>query len=254
MTRLPRYSCNANYFDRMDGPDQWYWLGFLLGDGCISIPPGRTARLQVSLGERDRPHLELLQRALAFTGPAYRLVGNRKGTVTRGAMIAVVSDHLCRRLIELGVTPRKSIVGHPLPVVPIRSLAVFIRGYFDANGTASRSGRTGFRLGFSGQPRLMRWLEEQFQQYTDAGRGLFYPQHPTCAQLVYARRSKVNSLVKWLYSAEGPALGRKVSVLSPLLKELDVIRDVASVRESGDVPVDNCVGVDMSNDATGLPP
>jgi hypothetical protein len=61
----------------------------------------------------------------------------------------------------------------------------------------------------------MRWLSEKIRHHTNAGEGLFYFTHRSCAQLVFARHSSVEALVEWLYDSAGPALERKRSVLLP---------------------------------------
>jgi len=214
-----RYTLDEHYFHAMDAPEKWYWLGFILADGCILIRKrtrGVEHRLQVRLGERDMKHLECLRQALAFSGPLHPCTQICRGRATVTQTLVIYSKTLCKRLLELGVTPRKSFDGHPMPVVPARDLSSFMRGHFDANGSVSQVSPNGYKLGFSGQHRLMRWMRERIRLKTGVEPGLLYRKQG-CGELVYGQRWQVLSLADWLYQVPGPHLHRKREILIPVL-------------------------------------
>ncbi len=196
---MQTYTVNEQVFDSMDSEEQWYWLGFILGDGCIFTRRNEW-RLQVRLRADDGKHLETLRAFLQFGGALHL-------ECEEAALCLVVySRGLCARLIDLGVVPNKSFGGHPMPTVPNRFTFAFLRGHFDANGHVSQVSPNGYKLGFSGQHRLMRWVQERLRHLVGVSPGLFYDKGG-CAELVYGRREQVRAIARWLYGFENDALG-----------------------------------------------
>jgi hypothetical protein len=218
---IRRYTLNEAAFDVMDTSAHWYWLGFLLGDGSVLVRRDATEhRLSVTLWQRDRSHLERLSTFLSYDGPLHE---TRAG---RYVDLAITSKHLCRRVIELGVVPRKSFGGHPMPEVPNRFCHAFMRGHFDANGHVTQVSKNGYKLGFAGQHRLMRWMAEKVEHLSGANRSLFYDRGG-CAELVFGRRSQVQRVAEWMYGVDDrdtgrPNLARKRIGLNPILGEEQV--------------------------------
>lgn len=213
-----RYQLNEHYFDRLDTAEKWYWYGFILADGCVfSRRGGREWLFQVRLAESDCEHLERLRAAIGFEGTIRHLRPLRDSAEEPSVTMAIYSHRLCARLLELGLVPRKSFGGHPLPCVPALSFQSFARGHYDANGYASFEPKTGnFNIGFSGTPRMMRWLLEWLRRTTGA-RGGSFSHRGSCGELKFRGNHQVKQLATWLYAADGPFLDRKRAVLAPLL-------------------------------------
>ena len=55
---------NENAFDSMDNEEQFYWLGFMYADGCISKTGNR---IEVHLSLSDISHLEKFRKFLNHT-------------------------------------------------------------------------------------------------------------------------------------------------------------------------------------------
>jgi hypothetical protein len=201
----------------MDTLAHWYWLGFILADGTLLIRErGRRHehRLRVRLREEDRAHLEALARFLKFDGTI-------KAEPRALAKLSIYSPRIVLRLLELGVAPRKSFAGHPMPVVPKASTHAFARGHFDANGHISPVGKRILKIGFSGQHRLMRWFQETIALLVGAKPGLFYDKGG-CAELVYGQQVQIEAVLRWLYgrddcAPEEPCLARKRVIAEAVL-------------------------------------
>ena len=212
-----RYELNEHAFDEMQTSEKWYWLGFLLADGSVfTRRQGREWLLQVKLQRADLHLVESLRHFLRYTGKIRYL---RKDNAV---VLVIYSKRLCMRLIELGVVPRKSFDGHPIPVVPNHFAFAFFRGHFDANGCIHQRTENSFRLEFSGQRRLMRWLQEKIEHLVGAVGGRI-DEHTGCASLVYGRRPEVNAIAQWLcgfddFGSNLPCLLRKRVSLDPLLQ------------------------------------
>jgi hypothetical protein len=213
-----RHKLNEHYFDRMDTAEKWYWYGFILADGCVfSRRDGRERLFQLRLAERDRTHLEEFSQALSYEGPIRRVVPPPASRWEPSVTIAIYSRALCTRLLELGLVQRKSFDGHPLPSVPAMFTQPFVRGHFDANGYASVDRETrNFNIGFSGTPRMMRWLHAWIRHVSGVGGGSF-SHRGSCGELKYRGNRQVRRLATWLYDAPGPFLVRKRVVLEPLI-------------------------------------
>lgn len=187
-------------FDTLATEESWYWLGLLLADGCVfTRRGGREWLLQLKLHACDRGVVEGLAQFIGYEGQL-RSVGPHVALV-------VYSKPLCQRLLALGVVPRKSFDGHPLPAVPARFMFAFARGHFDGNGHIFQRTRRSFRLGFCGQPRLMDWFRERMRQLVGVEHGDL--RHVVgCGTLTYGRRSEVGALARWLLGHDDGGSGK----------------------------------------------
>jgi hypothetical protein len=101
----------------------YYWLGFLAGDGGIE---GEFYRLSLKLAERDYEHLIKFAQFMNHRGPI-------EPQAKKCYRVRINSVLLCRRLAEFGITARKSMT-----LRVSEQLAHdrdFWRGYADANGS-----------------------------------------------------------------------------------------------------------------------
>lgn len=118
-----RANINEHVFDVLETPEQFYWLGFLLADGCVT---SRESRPVVALGlsQRDSAHVERFRQ---FISSGHRL------EVARGACaLGVVAPHMAARLMELGIEPRKS--GREQASQELSGSRDFWRGVLDGDG------------------------------------------------------------------------------------------------------------------------
>ena len=213
-----RFGLNEHAFDELTTTEHWYWLGFLLADGCVfSRRAGQDWLLQVKLQLHDRHLVEALKCFLEYEGEV------RSFPARNAAILAVHSKVLCSRLRDLGIVQRKSFDGHPMPVVPSSCAYAFVRGHFDGNGYVQQRTPNSYRLGFSGQSRLMRWLAETAEHLVGVHGGRI-EDRGGCAALVFGRRPEVASLARWMCGLHDngsglPCLLRKRAALEPLLQE-----------------------------------
>ena len=129
-----KHNFNDRYFEVIDTEEKAYWLGFIMADGCVYKGTGETYRLQINLKYDDIAHLNKFQKAIKSDYQvAVKEVGGAKV-----AQLKVNSTKLCKDLIALGVTERKSLVCQ-MPNLPYELIRHFIRGYFDGDGCISLS-------------------------------------------------------------------------------------------------------------------
>ena len=116
-----------NAFSKMSS-DTLYWIGYLAGDGCIETRNGVPER--VVLVSKDREHI---QKFLDFIGSKAKITKHIYLERHINYMTKVRSDPIVNRLVEFGITPRKSLT---LKIKQnIVNTSQFLRGIIDSDGT-----------------------------------------------------------------------------------------------------------------------
>ncbi len=104
--------------------NDFYWLGFILADGCIYEPPGNRQE-QLCVTSKDREHLVKLQE-WAKTGKINEHVEGGRW------LYRASSNSLCAWLRSFGITPRKT--GKETVDPRLQSSVDFWRGMVDGDG------------------------------------------------------------------------------------------------------------------------
>ncbi len=128
-----KHTVNETFFDEFNETSA-YLLGFIYADGNIAWDPNPKKgyySLTITASAKDKSHLENIRNLLSSTKPllysgktnSYRLIVNNK--------------RLCQRLMDLGVTPRKSLTVQFPQFIPKEHLPHFLRGVIDGDGTVS---------------------------------------------------------------------------------------------------------------------
>lgn len=137
---MSKYYYNKNFFEKIDNEKKAYWLGFLYADGCINEifrdgkPKGMT--LEVSLSSKDETHLEKFLNDIESNVTIRKKIVKLNGKKYDCRRVTICCTKMCRDLIKLGCTPRKSLtLTFPNDsIVSKKLLNHFIRGYFDGDG------------------------------------------------------------------------------------------------------------------------
>lgn len=139
-----KYTCNENYFDIIDTSEKAYWLGFIYADGCVSRNHGNHI-FQLSLKASDYGHLKKFLKHIESNHLIYEgmSVSEKIGNFPYARFQFYSSPKLCKRLIELGATERKSLtLQFPSnDILPNKFLSHFIRGFYDGDGCISSTKR-----------------------------------------------------------------------------------------------------------------
>lgn len=124
------YQCNEHFFDDLALESPAYWLGFILADGSVRRrTPNRSGEILIVQSKRDIEHLERFKHDIEFNGPI-TLQTNGDVVQTR-----ITSEHLYRRVLGLGIQPRKKYLDdYTFPSVPQCSVRHTIRGFVDGDG------------------------------------------------------------------------------------------------------------------------
>lgn len=131
-----RYAVNEGFFDQIDTEAKAYWLGFITADGCVKSGrrDGRPDTVKIALGRKDREHLAAFREAVGSEHPIRDGEHESYGRVREHSEIAITSVRLADALIDLGVTPRKSLTVRPCPAVSSDLARHYWRGLIDGDG------------------------------------------------------------------------------------------------------------------------
>lgn len=128
--RWPQRSVE-NFFDAWT-PNMAYVLGYFAADGCMY----RNNRGSYYIGFTSTDP-ELIETVKEMMGVTNRIeeYQSPKENHQRRYTIQIGSKKIYQRLLELGFTPRKSLI-LKLPNIPNNVLGDFVRGHFDGDGCA----------------------------------------------------------------------------------------------------------------------
>lgn len=152
-------TCDIHYFDKWTS-NMAYILGFLFADGSITK---RLGDVVVGLAISDREVVDHIKKELKSTRRLYIADGDRgrDGYNREDAVYLYLgSSVLVRRLMGLGMMPRKTYRDDPFPDVPDDMMPHFIRGYFDGDGTVFVREDGGCSVGFVGSPKFIIGLSK----------------------------------------------------------------------------------------------
>lgn len=134
---IEKKKIDDTYFEIIDTPNKAYWLGFLYADGCITEIKRngklKSMMLEMTLNSEDKFHLDRLRMSLSSN---CSIVDKTIKDIYTASRLTICNTKICRDLIRLGCTPRKSLtLNFPTEdQVPKHLQRHFIRGYFDGDG------------------------------------------------------------------------------------------------------------------------
>jgi len=126
--KFKKHTVNEKFFDKLN-ENSVYLLGYIYADGNICWNPKKGYQaLTITAAAKDKEHLKNMRTLMSSTKPllyssktnSYRLIVNNK--------------KICQRLMQLGVTPRKSLTVKFPNNIPSNLINHFIRGIIDGDG------------------------------------------------------------------------------------------------------------------------
>lgn len=199
-----KHTVNENYFNEWSS-EMAYILGYIFADGNVAWDDNKGYHtLTITASEKDKEHLETIRKIFDSTKPL------TYGKSTKSYRLIVNSRVICKRLMKLGVIPRKSLI-IKFPKISNSYLRDFIRGYVDGDGSLSYYNRKRspyFEIKIcSGSKNFIIALEEKIYSEQNI-RSRITAQGKNCYILRYfcARGLK---LAEWLYEDAELYLVRK---------------------------------------------
>lgn len=159
-----KYELNEQKFDGELDEYQKYWLGFIMGDGCIL-----KNRITVELSRIDRQHLVKLKEFLESTHPVKDYEPSQRNP-SGSSKLEWYSPNMVQTLKNYGIVPSKSSIDVTVPMILAQSRD-FWRGMVDSDGsvkiTITKEGYEMPRLSLVGTENLMDLFLTFIQTHTD---------------------------------------------------------------------------------------
>lgn len=199
-----KHTANEKYFNSWSF-EMAYMLGYIFADGNVAWNTTKGYySLTVTASQKDKDHLERTRLMMASTKPLLY------GKSTQSYRLIVNSKKICKRLIGLGVTPKKSLT-LKFPKMSQRYLKDFIRGYVDGDGSLryfARERSPYFELMISsGSEDFLKVLEKKIFKELQI-RSRLFKTGKNCYVLRYFC-AKGLKLATWLYQDAKIYLERK---------------------------------------------
>lgn len=197
-----KYSCNIDYFEKIDCDHVAYWLGFIYADGCISLDKGKKV---FSIAQHDDEKLHLYK--LRYCLKSNHRIGSD------GRKCHQLRIHNKKLIIDLeghGVVERKSeIVRFPYASVPERFYSSFIRGYFDGDGSLNfhKTGTALFNI-CSGSKGMLEDIRSILIDALALNKNKITKSNRTY-NLQYGGNIQVSRIRDWLYKEADVCMDRK---------------------------------------------
>lgn len=204
--------CNENYFEVIDTSAKSYYLGFIAGDGSLSV---KENALRLKLAIKDKKFLEDFSIALESKYPI-RIKHEflkKTGKVYEECEIKIIRSKLITDLTKHGVGPNKSKELFISKTIPDELIKDFVRGIIDSDGCWSINSKN--NISFSFLSSVYSFAEEirTFLMKQCSLEEVKIIQRNGCWETTWGGNLQCNRIFKYLYS-NGPWLDRKYKVAS----------------------------------------
>lgn len=154
-----KYYVNHDFFEKIDTDRKAYWLGLLYADGYVSNR--KTQRcVGLSLHESDKHLVEQLRDDLQSNYPVKTYTADTEYGPTVYSRLIMTSDKMFNDLVAHGMTEHKSLT-LTFPNISDDLRHHFIRGYFDGDGSFSKS-HDGYAVKICGTQEFLQTVNASF--------------------------------------------------------------------------------------------
>ena len=160
-----KYFHDIAFFEDINTEEKAYWLGFMYADGYIVNNENRYGEdcFGITLAEDSIDSIQKFKSSLKATNPI-RYDDSKNGQ--RQAKLVCCSQKTVNDLINQGVFKEKSLILKPPERVPEELIRHFIRGFFDGDGSLTKSHSNNYisyGINFTTTYDMAKWLLDIFQ-------------------------------------------------------------------------------------------
>jgi len=207
-----KYKIREEFFDNIDNEISAYFLGLLFADGCNT-----GHNIKITLNEDDKDILEIFSKSLFLNErPLYFIERNEKETYKNQYSLVICDHHITKRLNEIGIVPKKSLICMGPNVLFTRdTFRHFLRGFFDGDGAVFLV-KTGYiRMAFIGTFDFLTFLTDMIDKYLDIKSNKLYQDISTkkMFHLKYGKKSEIEKLYNFMYNDATIYIKRKQKIL-----------------------------------------
>lgn len=182
-----KYNINENFFDHIDSEDKAYFLGMLFSDGNVSKS---SNSITLKLHNKD---IDILNKLSKLIGKEYLYYSDNN------AILKFSSKNIKEKLINYGCIPNKSLI-LKYPDIEKSLNKHFIRGYFDGDGSISKSKNNNYHVSIISTNDFCNSVKNIIKNET----GLIGSISPLreskiTGVLTYGGNRRVKQLLDWLY-------------------------------------------------------
>ena len=166
------YHHQEDFFERIDNEQKAYWLGFMFADGYISNNETRYGQDQfgLSVALEDVEILYSFKEALSANNPVHQYERNEHAKGQPLCRLQLTSQKTVDDLILHGCVKQKSHILQPPQDVPDNLIPHFIRGFFDGDGSITKSINQRYKItngyvysiNITTTQEMAKWLQSYF--------------------------------------------------------------------------------------------
>ena len=220
---------NEDFFKTIDTEEKAYWLGFIYADGyIIEFKRGERVKsmsLGIGLNANDKTHLQKFLNDIEYTNGkiTQKTMKGKDEKLHDSVQVVVNNTQMCRDLIKLGVTPRKS---HTLTfpskdIVSDHLLRHFIRGYVDGDGYVGYARNNRLRFGVIGTRWFLEGLMERNSMFNAPIRIDKRSSIPTTNNGIGMSHTRAENILCYLYKDANVYLDRKYNKVLPVIENVE---------------------------------
>ena len=199
-TGYPSKVSNHEYFKSIDTPEQAYWLGIMISDGCIHEEKNM---ISLELHKKDKYLIEAFKEAV---GADTATTKSRNCYKTSFASKEMIED-----LGRFGVVHRKSSVGTFLPKLKEELMPHLIRGIFDGDGTVYKRKPNALSFGFYGSSRLCNEIRDYLCRKIGLNENKVFDKE-NVSMIYFSRKQDVKAFYDFIYKDSTIHMKRKKEV------------------------------------------
>ena len=217
-----------DYFETIDTEEKAYFLGLLLTDGNVHIPPSgscqRQASISLCLDEKDQYMIERFKEVIKTDT---EIIKDNRPQKSNTCTVAFRSDKMAEDLAKYGVVPRKSTNSY-LPKIDPELEHHMIRGILDGDGSVQAridktTGKFIHSVGFSGTERLMTDIRDNMVEKLDVNENSVYNyKDKQLSMITWGAKDDIQSIYHNLYDDSNIHLSRKKEKFEEILEHYDL--------------------------------
>lgn len=218
-----KYHPDEHFFDNPNDSETAYWLAFITADGCIHKDKRCDSwKLVVELKSTDANLLRKL--SIKILGvDCVRLSShyNKKTKVTTySAVLVITNKNICKRLIALGITPRKSLTTTFPSWLDKPAYPSYVRGFYDGDGGISSLLD---QVKFAGTNSFL--LDLQKLLYNELSINLNLKEDGSISKLSTGVQNEMKVLLDWMYKDSTIHLDRKYQLYLQFLNRFNKLKE-----------------------------